>query len=217
LLILSVVLMMNVKTPQTTFASARSLHADWPGGIAPAPLLPGEDGAEYGKFTARFLATAKPRDFIEEILVRDAIDLSWEILRLRRLKAGLLRMACSAGVESVARKLGYKAAPTKSAYDFSKDWMSGDTAARKQFDVVLKKAGLGMEDVMAEALSSAVDAFERIDRMLASAEARRNNALREIDRHREALGAVIRRAVDEVEDAEFCDVETGEVSGGSAP
>ena len=71
--------MMNVKTPQTTFASPTSLDApDWPGGIAPAPLLPGEDGAEFAKFTARFLAAAKPRDFIEEMLARDAIDLSWE-------------------------------------------------------------------------------------------------------------------------------------------
>jgi hypothetical protein len=41
-------------------------------------LLPGEDGAEFAKFTARFLAAAKPRDFIEEMLARDAIDLSWE-------------------------------------------------------------------------------------------------------------------------------------------
>jgi len=50
--------------------------------------------------------------------------------------------------------------------------------------------------------------------MLASAEARRNNALREIDRHRSTLGAAVRQTIDEVEDAEFQDVETGEVSGG---
>jgi hypothetical protein len=79
--------MMNVKAPQTTSAPATSLDAaDWPGGIAPAPLLPGEDRTEYAKFTKQFLAAAKPRDFIEEILTRDAIDLSLEILRLRRLK-----------------------------------------------------------------------------------------------------------------------------------
>jgi hypothetical protein len=88
---------MNVKALQTTSASPGSLDASgWPGGIAPAPLLPGEDEAEYAKLTARFLASAKPRDFIEEILARDAIDLSWGILRLRRQEAGLLRMACSA-------------------------------------------------------------------------------------------------------------------------
>jgi hypothetical protein len=76
---------------------------------------------------------------------------------------------------------------------------------------------LSIDDVIAETLECKIDTFERIDRMLASSEARRNNALREIDRHREALGAAMRRAVDEVEDAEFRDVETGEVSGGSAP
>ncbi len=63
----------------------------------------------------------------------------------------------------------------------------------------------------ARTLESKLDSFERLDRMLASAEARRNNALREIDRHREALGAAARQAVDEVEDVEFRDVETGEI------
>ena len=95
--------------------------------------------------------------------------------------------------------------------------MSGDTEARKRFDEILKKVGLGMDDVMAEALSSKIDTFERIDRMLASWEAGRNNALREIDRHPSTLGAAVRQAIDKVEDAEFRDVETGEVSGGSPP
>jgi hypothetical protein len=69
---------------------------------------------------------------------------------------------------------------------------------------------------MAEALAEIIDSFERFDRMLASAEARRNNALREIDRHREALGDAIRRAVD-VQDAEYRDIETGEMGGGRRP
>lgn len=210
--------MMNVKAPETTYASAPSLDAPgWPGGIAPAPMLPDEDGTEYTKFTFQFLAAAKPRDFIEEILARDAIDLSWETYRLRRLKAGLLRVACGDGVRSVAGKLGPIAAEPWSLYDLAAKWMSCDKEARKRFDEILKKVGLGMEDVMAEALSSKIDTFERFDRMLASSEARRNNALREIDRHREALGAAMRRAVDAVEDAAFRDLETGEVSGRSPP
>ena len=52
--------------------------------------------------------------------------------------------------------------------------------------------------------------------MQASAEARRNNALREIDRHREAAGAAARRAIDEVEDAEFSEVGAGEAGAGPA-
>jgi hypothetical protein len=48
--------------------------------------------------------------------------------------------------------------------------------------------------------------------MLASAEVRRNNALHEIDRHRAALGGAVRQSIEEVEDAEFRDVEPGEVT-----
>jgi hypothetical protein len=80
---------------------------------------------------------------------------------------------------------------------------------------MLKKASFTMDEVMAEAFGAVIDAFERIDRLLASAEARRNNALREIDRHREALGAAVRRGVEEIQDAQFKDVETGPVGGGA--
>jgi hypothetical protein len=69
--------------------------------------------------------------------------------------------------------------------------------------------------VTATTLERNINKFEQIERMLASAEARRNNALREIDRHRSAYGAAIRRTLDEVEDVEFRDVESGEVAGGT--
>ena len=83
---------------------------------------------------------------------------------------------------------------------------------------MLKKADLSTDDANGRGVSAeAVDTFERADRMLASSEARRNNALREIDRHREVLGASTRRAVDEVEDVGFADVETGERAGDSVP
>jgi hypothetical protein len=142
--------MMNVKAPQITSVSSGNLEwQGWPGGIAPAPLLPGEDQSDYNKVATQFITAAKPRDFIEEILARDAIDLSWEVLRLRRLKAGLLRMAGNAGVRSVANKLGFKG----SVYDFADKWMSGDAKTRKRFDEILKSGDLGMEDVLAEALS----------------------------------------------------------------
>jgi hypothetical protein len=127
-------------------------------------------------------------------------------------------MACSDGVRSVARKLDPRPIPVRLVEeDVGAKWMSGDSATRNEFLKLLKKADLGVEDVMAEALSSKIDTFERFDRMIASAEARRNNALREIDRQRSALGAAVRQVVDDVEDAELRDVETGEVSGGPSP
>jgi len=185
-------------------------------GIAPAPLLPGEQEADYANLIARIVAVAQPRDAIEEILTRDFIDLAWEILRLRRLKAGLLRSSIGSGISTVMQGLGY-VDDVDDAAIIGKRWARGDESTKNEVTDVLQKAQLTIEDVMAETLASKIDTFERIDRMLASAEARRNNALREIDRHREALGAAMRQAIGEVQDAEFRDVETGEVGGGTRP
>ena len=52
----------------------------------------------------------------------------------------------------------------------------GEASARQEFAGMLKKAGLTMDDVPAEACASEIDSLERFDREHASAEARRNNA-----------------------------------------
>ena len=149
--------------------------------ITPAPLLPGEAEADYVGVAARIVAVAQPADAIEEFLARDAIDLTWEILRLRRVKAGLLRTSISSGIQAVMLSLGKGFG---SAKRLGKSWAAGDKSAKNEVAGILQKAQLTIEDVVAETLESKIDSFERIDRMLASAEARRNNALREIDRHR---------------------------------
>jgi hypothetical protein len=183
-------------------------------GIAPAPLLPGEQEAEYATHVARIVAAAQPRDAIEDLLSRDVIDLSWEVLRLRRLKAGLLRAAVSNSIYRVMRRLGYE---DLDAWKLTANWAAERKAARKEVAGALRTAQLTMDDVMAETLEDKIDSFERFDRLLASLEARRNNALREIERHRSALGAAVRQVIDEAQDAEFRDVETGEVGGAAPP
>jgi hypothetical protein len=97
--------MRNVKAPPAA-SLARSTGAevlDRVIGTAPAPLLPGEAEAEYAGVARRIVAAAQPKDAIEEFLTRDVVDLTWEIFRLRRLKAGLLRASSSSGVSNVWR------------------------------------------------------------------------------------------------------------------
>jgi hypothetical protein len=189
-------------------------------GIAPSPLLPGEAEADCVGVAARIISVAQPRDAIEEFLTRDAIELTWDILRLRRMKAGLLRATVGDGVRRILSRIedvDDDYGERRNADRYAQDWARGIVSVRRGFAGMLKKAGLTMDDVMAEAFAKEIDSFERFDRMLASAEARRNNALREIDRHRSALGAAVRQVVDEVEDAEFRNVETGELIGAAPP
>jgi hypothetical protein len=179
--------------------------------FAPAPLLPGERQADYDNVAARFVTSSQPRDTIEEFLVRDVIDLTWEILRLRRAKAGIIRASMGEGVSEILGHVGYDVLEIDT---LSESWAAGDKNARKEVDAILTKAGMTIDEVTAKTLERKLDVLERLDHMLASAEARRNTALREIDRHREALGAAMRQSVDEVEDADFQDVETGAVTRG---
>jgi hypothetical protein len=182
--------------------------------IAPAPLLPGEKQDDYADVALRIVRAAQPRDAIEEFLIRDVVDLTWEILRLRRAKAGMLKASMGAGVNLVLGAVGY---PYREQDTLCQKWLAGDKDARKNVDAILAKAGLTIEEVTAKTLEKKIGVFEKIDRMLASAEARRNNALREIDRHRDALGGGVRRSIEDIEDAEFRDVETGEAAAGAKP
>lgn len=60
------------------------------------PLLPGEDTEAYNQLLTMVAETVRPTDVLEMIWVRDFVDLEWEIRRLRRIKANLLRIASPA-------------------------------------------------------------------------------------------------------------------------
>jgi hypothetical protein len=124
--------------------------------FGPAPLLPGEQDAEYATHVARIVAVAKPRDAIEEILTRDAIDLTWEILRLRRMKVGLLRASMGSGIESIMKSLGYlPGLPEKLLPAGPPEKRGRRMNSRGRF----RRAQLTMEDVMAKTLEGKIDSF----------------------------------------------------------
>ena len=81
----------------------------------------------------RLVNAAKPRDAIEEFLIRDTIDLTWEMLRLRRAKAGILKASMNTGVEGVLKALGFDQTMESRYYaqELSSRWMVGDKSARK--------------------------------------------------------------------------------------
>jgi len=213
-------LMQNPNSSPPSLASSRGSSSvsslDRVIAIAPAPLLPGENKADYITIAKRIVSASRPRDAIEELLIRDVIDLSWEILGVRRVKSSILKASMTYGVQEVLNDLGQGDGQDYGYTErLGQSWAAGDKSARREVARVLKRAELGTDEVTAKTLESRLDSFERLDRMMASAEARRNNALREIDRHREALGTVTRQTIEEIEDADFQDVETGEITAGA--
>lgn len=167
--------------------------------LGPSPLIEGENTAAYDDLFARIRGVLAPADVLEEIWARDVADLAWEVLRLRRLKAQLMRVSASDGLHEVLDPL----LGDKEFCELTKQWPTGDAEARAKVDAVLAKAGLGMDAVMAQTLSEHIDIVERIERLMIAAEARRDGMLRELERRRASLAQGVRRALREAEDAEF--------------
>lgn len=167
--------------------------------LAPPPLIEGENAAAYDDLLARISGTLKPADILEEIWVRDVVDLVWDVFRLRRLKVHLLTAAAHEGMAKLIGPL--------LDWDFTdqiaRRWAVGDEDAVQTVETTLGAAGLTMDAVMARTLGLKIHEIERIDRMTMAAEARRNAILREIERHRATFARTLRRAVEDVEDAYF--------------
>jgi hypothetical protein len=64
--------------------------------FGPPPLIEGDDRAAYDELLAQISAAVKPADILEDIWVRDIVDLVWEIFRLRRLKVNLMAATAAA-------------------------------------------------------------------------------------------------------------------------
>jgi hypothetical protein len=164
--------------------------------FGPPPLIAGEDRLQYEAMRDRISAAVGPLNFLEEMWVNDVAF--WETQRWRRLRAALLQAA--------ARECIYKFFSHLPDYSWlAVNWASREPAVVAEVDAALAADGLTRDAVMAQALALKIDEVERIDRMVAGAEARLNVALREIYRHRATLAA-LRQAVDEALDAEFKEI-----------
>lgn len=170
---------------------------------APPPLIAGEQAGAYEDLWARMVASVKPADPIEDMWVRDVTDLVWEVLRLRRVKANLLGISKCQGMAEVLRGLGEEYPGI-----LARRWAAREPTAIGDVNERLSGAGLGVDAVMTGALAARIGEYERVDRMLAGAEARRAATLHALDERRDAKWAARLReaahAVErEVEDAEF--------------
>jgi hypothetical protein len=192
-------------TPQEPGPRAGDLQvgpADLGSLFAKRPLILGEDANDYDELLSRVTAAAKPTDAIEALWIKDVVDLTWEAQRLRRLKASLLMKA---GQQALT-KLLLKSRSTGQASggrgptvpDLVSAYATGDPAAVADVEQILKGGAQDADSLMAQALAEHLDDVERIDRLIAGADARRNRSLNELERRRDALARRLRRAAEDI-------------------
>jgi len=179
--------------------------------LGPPPILSGEDPGAYEALHDHIRTAVAPKDALEEIWVRDVADLVWEALRLRRLKASLFDTAAHKGLSELLKPL----LPYMQISNLVESWARREPNAVAKVKELLKNAELDEDAIVAETFAVSAETFEKMDRLIAQAEVRRNAILREIDRHRDALAQRLREvALKLLPDGEFKEVESAKATDG---
>jgi hypothetical protein len=175
--------------------------------IPTSPLLLTESKDEFNLIRDNLNDQIKPRGIIEQMYVEDIAYLVWEILRLRRSKAAIInsafRDALTEVVTQLLRNPGERNYQLKgNSEKLAREWFS-DPDVKKQIAGLLREFNLDETAIEAEAFRKSADDLERIDRLMASAEARRDKALVCIAQYRGDFGVLLRERSDRLVDGKI--------------
>jgi hypothetical protein len=148
------------------------------------PVLRAENAAAYDEVLARLAQCMAPRDFVEQTLIKELADCTWELARYTRYKTltmerGFREHLSFPGQDALAERLAERDGEPDEA-----------EAIAVELDCV-------------RALQATMGIHERIDKLLIAATARRNNALEQIERYRNVVDYRLRVASDKFIEAEF--------------
>jgi hypothetical protein len=160
-----------------------------------APVgLTAEEKKAYEELQEVIFKAMDPSDAIEILLVDDAVRHTWDLFSSRRGKDQLFLTSSHRGAYAVIEPL----LGAEAARNLAEAWRKRLPEAVETMDTILTAVDLTGEAIRVETLAKRLHDFERIDRLTAASEARRNSAFRELHRHRAASTAQ-RRAVAEIE------------------
>jgi hypothetical protein len=167
--------------------------------FAKRPLILGEDEAAYDALMSTFTGALKPTDIIEELLVKDIVDLTWNIERFERLKDSLLLVASKRVLTRVLQNA--KCPETERPLDAEHIELKlvccllGVEDSIEEVKDLLTDYGFDLNSIMAQALSDKLDDIERIDRSITTQAARRSKVFAELERRQELKARRLRATV----------------------
>jgi hypothetical protein len=184
--------------------------------LGPPPVLSTEDAKAYDEIRARLMQCLMPRDFMEQLLIKQVADCTWEIKRYMRhmtlaierkfrqlrefqaKRAKALTQMKDANIRDAERD-GHPATEP-GCMNEHKDGVEGTI---EDVDAMIDKAPVELDH--AQALEAGIEYHGQLDQLLNSAVARRNNAFDQLERYRYGWGKRLRKVSDEIIDAEFSD------------
>ncbi|MGP0088738.1 MAG: hypothetical protein ACLPKB_02060 [Xanthobacteraceae bacterium] len=164
------------------------------------PLLRSESRDAYDALWSALVVQFDPREIMEWAWVRDLADLTWEVARMRRAVTSMLNVSFKSGLRGTLREvIPFVATMPPESEVLAEAWYDASSGKGK-VAATLAKYGLGAEAAEGEAFARRLGDVERMQRLIISAESRRNMIIRELQVHRES--ALARKACSAIIDAE---------------
>jgi hypothetical protein len=154
-------------------------------------LLPGESRQDFEILRQMMIEDIQPRTNIEWLWIVDLIELSWEILRYRRLKYKVLEANRAAAIETILWDLDGAGLPVGTSDEArleirrnALEWRD-DPQAAAEIEERLRRHGWDAAAINARVFVQARDAFSMLDNLMSAAQGRRVALLREMGLRRE--------------------------------
>jgi hypothetical protein len=181
--------------------------------LSPPPVLGSEDDRAYGEIVGRLTQALAPRDFFEQLLVRELADCTWEMARYRRQKTLTMERGFDEDMEFPAHEaLDELEEPSAEEGD---ETTLADAVEEAQ--CVEQPDAIDFELDHARALRRALIYHERLDRLLITTSNRRDEVLGVLERYRIGLGQWSREVSDRIIAAEPVVVEAEPKQIAAAP
>jgi hypothetical protein len=170
--------------------------------LGPPPVLRTENPHRYWELFEQFAAAIAPSSIVEWMWLKDIADLTWEIARLRRYRAMWIEFQRDwANLEMQhAREHADDADLFRDKghlFPMTPDKIEERRSNWGPFDTEYHSAFLVHEELKS---------YEAFEKLLKSAELRRDRILRELDARRERVAPMLRKKSDEVIEASADDV-----------
>ena len=172
--------------------------------LMPHPVfLPDEDADKFKAFHQSFIEATNPTDIIEHVFVQDIAYYTWDAARYWRQKVSTIKAARREAAEKILflclfdGKRGHNDS-TILARTLADGLSSGKEPEHQMAKEMLEGYGHGESEIQSVCYSLRIKELESIDKSLNDANYRRNQSIRELERHQDNLAKRAREHSDQV-------------------
>ena len=158
-----------------------------------APLLPGENPADFAALRAAAFREVNPSTLTEQIFASELASLAWEERRLRRLRDVFIRKEMETALCAIIERViefdeerqeeidALESFSSEYARQLARLYWARDTATVADVSQLLAKSNVSMDDIAAKSFTANMRVIHDFDSMIAGTVRHRNRLINDMD------------------------------------